>query len=293
MRTIKKWMPRDHNLILCGDDHTGSRLRHNGGWNRLVEVVNSEYEGCSENFVVHHGDAIEGILLDDRRFDGKTTAGNVLKEIDWFIANIEPIKDRMLVLLDGNHPRALWRTIPDVTRYICERTGIPFGTWETRFTYTYKNGKTMYKHLARHGSKSINSTADDAKRRRTNMELILKRQLRDLAGDCMLMSMGHTHQLLLCRPIDWNYLYTGTDGRVRQAETLKHSSGQYIAPEHRWYVNTGSFLKSRDSGHGFDAEDEEVYSGYAEVAGYRPVDLGFAVAIIRDGKIQDVVLERV
>ena len=49
----------------------------------------------------------------------------------------------------------------------------------------------------------------------------------------------------------------------------------YIHPDHRWYVSAGSFLKLY----------EEGVSGYAEIGEYDPVELGFAIARVRNQKI--------
>ena len=49
----------------------------------------------------------------------------------------------------------------------------------------------------------------------------------------------------------------------------------FIHYDNRWYVNTGSFL--RLYGHNV--------SGYGEAAEYDPIQLGFAVARVRNRKI--------
>ena len=52
----------------------------------------------------------------------------------------------------------------------------------------------------------------------------------------------------------------------------------YIHPDNRWYVNTGSFCRLYVEG----------VSGYAERAGYDPMEIGFPVLRVRDGKIQGI-----
>ena len=64
-------MPANFNLFLFGDDHEGTLLRHDTGWHKLCDMMNSEYEGVSANFGVHHGDHLEAILVDDYRFDNR------------------------------------------------------------------------------------------------------------------------------------------------------------------------------------------------------------------------------
>jgi len=295
MRPIEKIMPKDHNLFLCGDTHHGSILTHKAGIRKLKNEVLSGCEGLpvSKNFIVHHGDIIEGILMDDRRYDGRTTAGDIDKEIENAVKTWKPVAHKMLVMLDGNHPKKLWRTHPNVTRKICKKLKVPFGSSETRFTYRHKDGRLMYKHLAVHGRKTITSTADDMKRRRTNKELVLKRHLKELSGDCILNSKGHTHQLLLCRPIDWNFIYTDTKGRLQEGVTGTSHTMRWIHPDHRWYVNTGGFYMSRDNTASFESTDKDVYSSYVEDAEYPPTDLGYAVVMVRDGEIRDIKLRKV
>jgi len=88
------------------------------------------------------------------------------------------------------------------------------------------------------------------------------------------MCKGHTHKLIICDPE--RELYLADDGH----DIVHHYRGagqaqEYIHPDHRYYVNTGSFLKMFEIGH----------SGYAEIAEYDPVELGFAVAKIRDRQL--------
>lgn len=292
MRLIQKQVPLDHNLFLFGDDHQGTDLRHDKGWEKLVTMMNSEYEGCSNNYGLDHGDIVEAILLDDHRYEEKINERSIIKQIKRAVKCRQEIKDKLICILEGNHPLKLWRIVEDITKTICQELGVLYGTWESKITYISTKGNQIYKHHARHGQKSITSTADDPKRARTNMELILKRQLKELAGDCVLHSCGHTHKLLLCRPID--RLYLTDDGKqVQQKVTGADYRAEFIHPDHRWFVNTGSFIKSRDTKGGFDANEDDLYSGYVERFGLPPVDLGFAVAVVRGGIIQDIILERV
>ena len=133
----------------------------------------------------------------------------------------------------------------------------------------------MYKIYATHGFKNITSAAYDPKRRRVNMQLILKRHLKFKAGDCAVMVKGHTHKLMVCKPE--SELFLVDDGsRIKQKYTRWGQSEEYIHPDARWYGNTGSFLKL----HGKDI------SGYAEIMEYDPVELGFLVLVVRKGKIE-------
>ena len=109
---------------------------------------------------------------------------------------------------------------------------------------------------------------------KSNMELSLKRSLKFKAGDCAVMTKGHTHRILVADPI--KELYLTDDGeRIRGHYTGWGQAESYIHPDARWYGNTGSFLKLYGIGH----------SGYAEIFEYDPMEIGFLVLKIRDKKI--------
>ena len=69
--------------------------------------------------------------------------------------------------------------------------------------------------------------------------------------------------------------------KIKQHYVKPHPKQEWIPTEQRWYVNTGAVLKLYGEG----------VSGYAEVAGYDPIELGFAVVEVRDRMVQGVRLE--
>lgn len=283
MKIITKKMPNDFNIFLFGDTHTGSVMHHKKGWDHLVKTMTNSYAGLpsSRNYGVDHGDVIEGITIDDSRYDSKTTEGNVLKQIDDAVDIRKPIKDQIICILDGNHPRKLWRLSgikgKCITEIICDRLGVEFGTWTSKIVYKNNKGGLIFKHFCTHGSKSINSTADDPKRRATNMELILKRHLKFKMSDCALMTKGHVHKLICCEPSQDLYIYDD-NFELKQGYTSSLYTDNYIHPDHRWYVATGSFYKLYGT---------EI-SSYAEIAEYDPLELGFWIVKVRDKLIQNI-----
>lgn len=284
MRLITKKLPADHNLFLFGDVHTGSLMMYQKGWDLLVEMMRSPFDGVpsSGNFGIDHGDVLEGIMIDDKRYDFETVRGRPTSQIKEVIRLRRPIADKLITILDGNHPAHLKR-YGNITREICEELDVPYGTWTCKISVVSGYRRNLiYKHFCTHGRKTITSTADDPKRRRANMELILKRNLKFKAGDCALMSMGHTHKLLVCEPDSELYLVdNGVD--IKQRYTKAGQTEDYIHPDHRWFINTGSFLR-------LYADDvvDNVVSGYAEQFAYDPVELGFVVVKVRDCKIEGV-----
>ena len=135
----------------------------------------------------------------------------------------------------------------------------------------------MYKSFLTHGAKSLNSSADDPVRREANMQLSLKRQLKPLAGDCIISACGHNHKLVIKRPISELYL-TDDSKNIHQKYTKANQTAEYIPPDLRWYVSAGCFYKLYEMG----------VSGYAERAGYPPNELGYAVVKVVDGVIKDI-----
>jgi len=283
MELLSYNLPLDWNLFLFGDDHEGAALRHDDGWKQLVDMMHSEYGGlpASRNYGVDHGDVIEAIQTDDYRYDHhETKEALTLDQIYQAIKNRDPIKKKILCVIDGNHPAKLHR-FGKITAHICKELRVPFGTWSAKLTYNDNKGKLQFKHYATHGFGSITSTADDPQRQRTNMKLALKRKLKKKFGDTLLNTMGHTHKLLVCSPSEELFI-VDKENELRQyytgAPVRKHG---FIPYDYRWYCNTGSFLKLYG----------ESISGYAERAGYDPIELGFLVAKIRGGTITEIVKE--
>lgn len=274
LRLITKQLPNNHNIFFFGDKHEGSVLSSRKGWRILINMMHSEYEGCSNNYGCEGGDDLEAITVDDRRFSReKLTEPLPIEQANQAVEIRQPIKGMMLYKLLGNHCRILWK-FGDLMADMCRRLGVDYGTYSCKLTVVDKNGDLMYKVFDTHGFKSINSTADDPIRRETNMKLILKRHLKHKAGDCAVMIKHHVHKLLVCRPKP--ELYLVDDGkRIKQAYTEYGQAESYIHPDARWYGCAGSFLKLYGNG----------VSGYAEIAEYDPVELGFLILQVRNKKI--------
>jgi len=269
-------LPPDHDLILASDFHEGTILQEVRALFEMQNKVLSQ----KNTFMVFGGDAIEAITVDDKRYsletDKKDTPLKQYRNIQEFF---RPIASKTLFIVQGNHDWALARTIGDyLAEVLCPELKIPYGTATAKWAIKDKKGRQMYKLFFWHGNKNIGSVADDPIRREANMLLQLKRKLANKSGDCEVMCMGHSHKLLVCPPMSTLYLYD--DGQnIHSAYTGNETGhGQWIHPDSRWYVNTGSFLKLYG----------EHVSGYAERQGYDPVELGYAVLECRGGKIRNI-----
>ncbi len=280
MQLITKQLPKDHNIFHFGDTHDGSCLSSHSGWDKMVNMILSPYDGCSNNYGIDGGDMVEAITVDDKRYSPEKLMEKLpLVQMADAEKKREPIKHLLLSILLGNHEYALWR-FGNITEKVCENLGVPYETYSAKITIRDTKGNLMYKIFETHGRKSITSTADDPKRRFTNLELTLKRHLKFKAGDCAVMIKHHVHKLLVCEPETELYL-TDNGEEIRQDFTHLTQNDVYIHPDARWYGCAGSFLKLYGQG----------ISGYAEMAEYDPVELGFLVLKVRDRRI--VGLEKV
>jgi hypothetical protein len=282
LQLINVDVPLDFNIFLLGDQHIGARLFDQDGWDATVEMIRSPYEGCKSNYVVHHGDAIEGILVDDPRYGiEETVDSRVFTQMSMWKETILPIKEQVICLLTGNHEFKLQR-FGDITKKLCEETGITYGTYSSIISYRH-DGRTLFKHYATHGRRTLGSIADDEIRRRANMQLQLKRCLYPKHGTCALMSRGHAHKVLVAPPN--RELYISDDGRKLQQNYTAPPDihNGFIHPNLRWYANCGSYLKTFGIG----------FSSYSERGDYNPTELGFCCALVRGGRLVNVREEKI
>lgn len=274
MKLLEKQLPNNHNIFFFGDAHHDSPLSSDRGWNELVNAMNSEYDGCSNNYGAEGGDDIEAIMVDDKRYSEELLKEALpLIQMRHAVKRREPIKRMMLYKLKGNHEDKLWG-FGDIMADMCESLGVPFGTFTTKLTVNDSRGNLMYKVYDTHGKKTISSTADDPIRVEANNELILKRHLKHKAGDCAVMIKHHVHKLIVAKPRHTLYL-TDNGKSIRQHYTSWGQNEPYIHPDARWYGCAGSFLRLFGDG----------VSGYAEKAEYDPVELGWLILRVRDKKI--------
>jgi len=272
MELIHHSLPPDTNLYLSGDWHFGNALQHLNGFREMRERVMEDKKA----FLFGMGDVADAITYKDKRYRPETVQGNVIQQYKKAQKELQPIADakKLLGILEGNHDTKIEDVGSILKEYLCPDLKVPYGNTVSKLLIKNKSGKVQMRVFLTHMIKSINSTADDVRRRKTNMELILKRRLRELAGDSILLAAAHSHRLLVCDPVTVLYLYD--DGKdIKQGYFKNADSTRYIHPDHRYYVNTGSFLKNQAIG----------ISSYTERGTFDPVELGYIVARIRDYKL--------
>jgi len=281
MRLLTKKVPVNHNYFLFGDLHIGDAMCHFKGITKLIDHMQTSIDGLpvSSNIATVHGDLISAICSDDKRFDA-SQVGVPLQQAQEAVRILWPIRDQIVCVLQGNHERKLHRT-GDLSALMCEQLGVEYGTYTAKITFVKRGGDVLYKHYATHGMRSISSAADDPNRQLTNKKLALKRHLKYKAGDCAIMSKGHVHKLLKLPPSQSFYL--SDDGKQIQATYIKAElNAEYIHPDLRWYICTGSFQRL------YNADLETPASGYAEVFEFDPEELGYYVVVVRDSQIERV-----
>lgn len=279
MQLITRPIQPNTNIFLFGDDHEGTRAKYDDGVKELIDTISTSYDGIKpDNQIgIHHGDIVEAIMMDDKRYDpANTKESSILQQIDNAGDTYYPIRNQLVTMLDGNHPRKLWRFSPNdpITARVCRRLDIPYGDWTSKITYTDLKGKTIFKQLCTHGSVSIGSKLADPAQAYAAKQRALKNCLRELAGDCLIMSMGHTHQLVDVEPFHRLYMYSDSE-RIHQDYNYTPDDATFIHPDERWYVNTGSFYCTQVVGH----------STYGERAQYAPLPLGYYILKVRDYRV--------
>lgn len=286
MKLFKFIAPDDFNLFLFGDAHTGNKAFSDSAYKFFINTITSRFKGlpAGKNYGIDFGDPADFITRTDKRFDPDIHQVTPLRQIENFAELYQPIKHAVLCFMDSNHCQTL-NEIGNVAQFVCKQIwgydeGIrKYGTESVRVTFVTQKGNRMFKLYGTHGRKSINSAADDIIRIESNQMLSLKRHLKNKASDCCVMAKGHTHKLIVVPPKPKLCLKDNTKKLLDfYPDPTEYHRLDYIPEELRWYVNTGSFLRLYALG----------VNTYSERAEYDPIDLGFAVVLVRDRKIQDI-----
>ena len=280
MKRFKFVMPDDFNLFCFGDRHLGSQFSCESSWKKTVQSLHEPYDGLNadKNFAIDHGDILEGITIDDPRYDPLVHKDSVLKQIEDAKKSLLRIQNKLLLGLDGNHLRSRsLKRFGSVAENIYKSSGIDYGTWSSHITYVDRKYREMFRHFCTHGRRGLNSTLPDPERRRSSLESSLRKVLRDKFGDCALMTRGHTHQIITAKPVRSLYLYMAENEIKHQYKYfIQQDTSFYIPPSLRYYASTGSFFK-------LYGDDGAV--SYAEEHDYDPLEIGYVVVKVRDQKI--------
>jgi hypothetical protein len=272
--------PSSFHLYAVGDVHVGNSEMSESAIASMIRTVRSK----KNSYVYWQGDQLESIMVNDKRFslDNHTGRGpRIDAQRDAFLELMDPLGDRSLWILDGNHERKLQNlALPnqDIAR-----------TWNT----VYGQGTLVkaifpnFRLCSWHGSGYIGSYAGDAKQRHVNEGIALKRKLRRLpAQDCDVMTSGHFHRLILSEPDPRLIMLTDpeTNQLVSDYSRPSHICVDSkrdlfrVPEEEKWYMSCGAFLKGYTEGEG----------SYVEDMGLEPTELGFGHIEVKKDKLAKV-----
>lgn len=269
MRIIQIYAPSNHDMALSGDDHQGSHMCYEDGVDQFIDWLSKK-----DHLGIKLGDIIEAIMTDDKRYDRTSKNPIPLQQADEAVAKYRPVRKKLKTWLQGNHELKLWK-FGNLSEYMAKGLSVPYGTYTAVVEVNDEHG-LMYRMFLTHGFGVINSNAKDAEQRKANMMAALKMRLKNKRADCIIMAMGHTHKLVVVPPTEELFLNTQQGKTKQNYLTAGDPTAGYIPSDQRWYINTGSFYRLYN-------EDIDT-SGYGEVKGYDPVELGFPVVKVRDRK---------
>jgi len=257
-----------------GDTHYGTTLRHEDGIGEAIEFIGTNK---TETRAVFMGDAIEAIIVDDKRYDPDTLEEPIpLQQANHCIKDFYPIRKKFIAWLLGNHEAKLSK-FGNVSKFIADGLDVPYGSYSAVISVYTTKDELQYRLYVAHGFGAVDSKLPAPDEREHSMLRSLKRQLFLKVGHCNVMAMGHSHKLLVKPPTP--ELYLCGEKYLKQQYT-QPDNGDYIHPDLRYYVNTGSFYKLY--------QETSEASGYAERMGLNPNMLGFPIIHVRDGEIKNI-----
>ena len=277
MRLHKAVLPSSSfTITLMGDLHIGSNGCHVEGIQKVIDNVAS----TKRSYFVSMGDNVDAVCTDDKRYHYvKGDSPLPLQQCATAVELLKPAAKKCLLILKGNHEDTLHRFGDITCELIAKPLGAAYGGYVSKLGVYDKHG-LIFKAYLWHGPMrgAISSKAKDYTQRQANMKASVRRYLENKASDCAILAMGHSHLLLLSEPAP--KLLMSDDGEKMISSYLPRPEGHetYIEPDRRWYVNTGSYLKSQILGD----------DSYAEKAGYDPIELGHAEVVVEDRKIVDI-----
>lgn len=282
MELIKCQMPETFNVYDTSDFHLGSPNCAEETLQGVLDIIRDDPKG----YLLFKGDAIEAITPGDKRFT-HTCVLERYKSPEYQAARIiemvRPVQGKILAWMTGNHELKL-QNIIEFGRHIAKQLDVPYGAYVCKLHYIGPSGRLMFKTFHTHGMGSVSSNAKDDIQYAANRAAALKHKLvKSGHSDCIYMSRGHDHQLIVVEPTVQNKLFLTDNGRgIKQHyHERARQNAKYIAPDSRWYATTGSFRRLY-SKPGLGITD------YGEMAGYAPAEIGYAKMVVENGVLQRV-----
>jgi len=243
-------------IVGLGDIHRGNPWLDEKRFYRTLDWI--EEHNC---YVILMGDYGECINSKDPRHD--------YNAIDWEYStpdkqykqtrdDLERIKDKCIMMLEGNHESNFWRRHNhNYTEWLATDLGIPYPgiSGYVLFRFKRKAGKSydsrIFRIYAHHGW---------AGGRTDGYKVKVIQDLTNIFDDANAYMMGHTHRLGEVFPTTRLYI----DNRTAS-----------IRERHQKYFYTGSYIKGHEKGRG----------SYVEARAYPPTQLGSLFMEVRPQRV--------
>jgi len=240
-------------LFPIGDIHAGSihcaELEIKSKVEEIKKTKNALWLGM--------GDYADCITTNDKRWSAYGLSNWVDHDdiIDsqrrWLVNLFNPIKDKCLGLLTGNHEETIHDRHQDaITRHLCEDLGVPFLSYSCFVDLVFNRGSTKYtvQIHAFHGAGAAQSDGGKLMR--------LMRLVNDIQADIYLM--GHLHDIIVKSP----HRLRCVNGHVKSVPLVA--------------AITGSWLRAYTQ----PKKGEQIGISYSEKKGYVPNRIGCPVVKI-------------
>jgi predicted phosphodiesterase len=250
--TISHRRPDIINIYPIGDIHAGSIACAENEIRKQIEKIKNDPLG----YIIGMGDYADCIIKEDKRFQNNGLAkwvesDNIVNSQRKFVSGLfEPVKDKIICLLTGNHEESIHDKYQDnFTLELCRKLGVRYAGYQC-----FINVQTVRAETSQHGYRIHAWHGDGAAQTEGARMMRLVRLVNDIEADIYLMGhfhavTKHTPDRLVCR-----------NGKVK-AERL-------IA------VMTGAWLK----GYTQSPDLEHPLSpSYIEKKGYKPSRIGCPV----------------
>ncbi|MFW6172994.1 MAG: metallophosphoesterase [Elusimicrobiota bacterium] len=272
-------MPKNYNLNIISCTHFGNVAISMPAIRRFIKTVKEDKNA----YWAHLGDTTESIHPGDTRYDPAVHAGKFRtadEQAARFAETFSPIANKCLFVLRGNHEEKIVKTV-EVDKIIVENFEDKYGIDKGKIIYGGRTIKAIlsedFRLYATHGSGSVNSRAGDRRQILNNDAIRVKRKLRHLQSDCIVMVMGHIHKVRICAPV--KQLHIVGDKRSEAVYPTMAKTPEGVIPEDfRWYCSSGTFLRTLIDG----------VTTYSEAAMYPPTEIGYIRIIVEQGRVQDV-----
>ena len=218
---------------------------------------------------IHHGDMIEGITPNDRRFEAGSHTDTITECCTMASEYILRARETCVGLVLGNHEHTPSTEFGDLSQMIAAWGKVPY--LSAVAFIDWKCPKGSFSHFVCHGNGSANYRTGEPERRKINKKIKLRSILDTFEAD--LKGMGHGHQSISVGPCEEKKLCV-VDGKLDRHPIVTRDSWAYMAPSM------------------FKTYNEKVeQTNYAELKIFPANDIGWIEVVVNDNGTIDRILE--